>query len=167
MSAEDYMFESGDWGDWSYTYNRYHKRYRRYKQYDNFDYSFYNKSYITSERRAYGYRKIRAFYRKFLKALPLVLKEKAFYRLFKRNLQYKEISYTEGVPKQYEDVFTRLVLSLATTEDLTKAWLNLNTYEYFKKFPKGLQESLLKGFVYNYNLDLSRLSHIREYNIYV
>lgn len=164
MSAEDYMFESGDWADWSYTYSRYHKR--RYKQYDSFAYNFYNKSYTTSERRAYGYRKIRAFYRKLLKALPLALKEKAFYKLFKRNLQYKELSYTEGVPKQYEDVFTRLVFSLATIKDLTSAWLNLNTYEYFKKFPKGLQEGLLKDFVYNYNLDLSKLRHIKEYNIY-
>lgn len=163
MSAEDYMFESGDWADWSYTYNRYYKR--RYKQYDSFAYNFYNKSYTTSERRAYGYRKIRAFYRKFLKALPLALKEKAFYKLFKRNLQYKELSYTEGVPKQYEDVFTRLVLSLAATEDLTSAWLNLNTYEYFRKFPRNLRESLLKDFVDNYNLDLSKLAHIKEYNI--
>ena len=164
MSAEDYMFESGDWADWSYTYSRYHKR-RRYKQYDSFDYSFYNKSYTTSERRAYGYRKVRAFYREFLKALPLALKEKAFYKLFKRNLQYKTLSYTEDVSEQYENVFTRLVINLATTEDLTNAWLNMNTYEYFRKFPKNLQESLLKDFVDNYNLDLSKLAHIKEYNI--
>lgn len=164
MSAEDYMFESGDWADWSYTYSGYHKR-RRYKQYDSFDYSFYNKSYTTSERRAYGYRKVRAFYREFLKALPLSLKEKAFYKLFKRNLQYRALSYTEDVPEQYENVFTSLVLNLATTEDLTNAWLNMNTYEYFRKFPKNLQESLLKDFADNYNLDLSKLAHIKEYNI--
>lgn len=164
MSAEDYMFESGDWADWSYTYSGYHKR-RRYKQYDSFDYSFYNKSYTTSERRAYGYRKVRAFYRKFLKALPLALKEKAFYILFKRNLQYKKLSYTEEIPVQYEDAFRRIVFSLATTEALTNAWLNMNTYEYFSNFPRKLRESLLKGFVDNYNLDLNKLSHIEEYNI--
>lgn len=164
MSAGDYMFESGDWADWSYTYSGYHKR-RRYKQYDSFDYSLYNKSYTTSERRAYGYRKVRAFYREFLKALPLSLKEKAFYKLFKRNLQYRALSYTEDVPEQYENVFTSLVLNLATTEDLTNAWLNMNTYEYFRKFPRNLQESLLKDFADNYNLDLSKLSHIKEYNI--
>lgn len=163
MSAEDYMFESGDWADWSYTYNRYHKR--RYKQYDSFAYNFYNKSYTTSERRAYGYGKICAFYRKLLKALPLALKEEAFYKLFKRNLQHKTLSYTEDVPKQYENAFRCLVFNLATTEDLTNAWLNMNTYTYFKKFPKELRESLLKGFVANYNLDLSKLSHIKEYNI--
>ena len=61
MSAEDYMFESGDWGDWSHTHNRYHKRSRRYKQYDSFDYSLYNQPYSNAERRAYGYRKVRAF----------------------------------------------------------------------------------------------------------
>ena len=164
MSVEDYMFESGDWTDWSYTYSGYHKR-RRYKQHDSFDYSFYKKSYTTSERRAYGYRKVRAFYREFLKALPLALKEKAFYKLFKRNLQYRALSYTEDVPEQYENVFTRLVLNLATTEDLTNAWLNMNVYEYFRKLPRVLQESLLKGFVDNYNLDLNRLSHIKVYNI--
>lgn len=164
MSAEDYMFESGDWADWSYTYSGYHKR-RRYKQYDSFDYSFYNKSYTTSERRAYGYRKVCAFYREFLKALPLALKEKAFYKLFKRNLQYRELSYTEDVPEQYENAFRCMVLNLANTEDLTNAWLNMNTYEYFRKFPKNLQESLLKDFVDNYNLDLSRLAHIKGYNI--
>lgn len=164
MSAEDYMFESGDWADWSYTYSGYPKR-RRYKQYDSFDYSFYNKSYTNSERRAYGYRKVRAFYREFLKALPLALKEKAFYKLFKRNLQYRALSYTEDVPEQYENAFTRLVLNLATTEDLTNAWLNMNVYEYFRKLPRVLQESLLKGFADNYNLDLSELSHIEGYNI--
>ena len=164
MSAGDYMFESGDWADWSYTYSGYHKR-RRYKQHDSFGYSFYNKSYTTSERRAYGYRKVRAFYREFLKALPLALKEKAFYKLFKRNLQYRALSYTEDVPEQYEDVFRRMVFNLAGTEDLTNAWLNMNTYEYFRKFPKNLRESLLKDFVDNYNLDLSKLSHIKEYNI--
>ena len=60
MSAGDYMFESGDWADWSYTYSGYHKR-RRYKQYDSFDYSLYNQPYSNAERRAYGYRKVRAF----------------------------------------------------------------------------------------------------------
>ena len=164
MSAEDYMFESGDWADWSYTYSRYHKC-RRYKQYDSFDYSFYNKSYTNSERRAYGYRKVCAFYREFLKALPLSLKEKAFYKLFKRNLQYRALSYTEDIPIQYEDAFRRMVFNLAGTEDLTNAWLNMNTYEYFRKFPKNLRESLLKDFADNYNLDLSKLSHIKEYNI--
>ena len=164
MSAGDYMFESGDWADWSYTYSGYHKR-RRYKQYDSFDYSFYNKSYTTSERRAYGYRKVRAFYREFLKALPLSLKEKAFYKLFKRNLQYRALSYTEDIPIQYENAFRRMVLNLASTEDLTNAWLNMNTYECFRKFPKNLRESLLKDFADNYNLDLSKLSHIKEYNI--
>ena len=164
MSAEDYMFESGDWADWSYTYSRYHKR-RRYKQYDSFDYSFYNNSYTANERRAYGYRKVRVFYRKFLKALPLSLKEKAFYALFKRNLQYRILSYTEDIPKQYENAFRCLVLNLATPEDLTNAWLNMNVHEYFSDFPNGLQESLLKGFVDNYNLDLSKLAHIEEYNI--
>lgn len=164
MSAGDYMFESGDWADWSYTYSGYHKR-RRYKQYDSFDYSFYNKSYTTSERRAYGYRKVRAFYREFLKALPLSLKEKAFYMLFKHNLQYKKLAYTEDIPIQYEDAFRRIVFNLASTEDLTNAWLNMNTYEYFRKFPRNLQESLLKDFADNYNLDLSKLSHIEEYNI--
>ena len=69
MSAEDYMFESGDWADWAYTYDGYHRR--RYKQYGNFDYSFSRRSYTTSERKAYGYRKVRAFYKEFLKALPL------------------------------------------------------------------------------------------------
>lgn len=49
MSAEDYMFESGDWADWSYTYNRYHKRSRHYKQYDSFDYSLYNQPYSNAE----------------------------------------------------------------------------------------------------------------------
>ena len=164
MSAEDYMFESGDWADWSYTYSGYHKR-RRYKQYDSFDYSFYNKSYTTSERRAYGYRKVRAFYREFLKALPLALKEKAFYKLFKRNLQYRALSYTEDIPIQYENAFRHMVFSLAATEDLTNAWLNMNVYEYFRKLPRVLQASLLKGFVDNYNLDLSKLAHIKEYNI--
>lgn len=162
MSAEDYMFESGDWEDWSHTYNRYHKRSRHCKQYDSFDYSL---SYSYAERRAYGYKKVRAFYREFLKALPLALKEKAFYKLFKRNLQYRALSYTEGVPEQYEDAFRRMVFNLADTEDLINAWLNMNTYEYFRKFPKNLQESLLKDFVDNYNLDLSKLVHIREYNI--
>ena len=75
MSVEDYMFESGDWFDWSCTYNRYHKRSRRYKQYDSFDYSL---SYSYAERRAYGYRRVCAFYKKFLNALPTSLKEKAF-----------------------------------------------------------------------------------------
>ena len=164
MSAGDYMFESGDWADWSYTYSGYHKR-RRYKQYDSFDYSFYNKSYTTSERRAYGYRKVCAFYREFLKALPLSLKEKAFYMLFKHNLQYKKLAYMEDIPIQYEDAFRRTVFNLASTEDLTNAWLNMNVYKYFMKLPRVLQESLLKGFVDNYNLDLNRLSHIEGYNI--
>lgn len=164
MSAGDYMFESGDWADWSYTYSGYHKR-RRYKQYDSFDYSFYNKSYTTSERRAYGYRKVRAFYREFLKALPISLKEKAFYMLFKHNLQYKKLAYMEDIPIQYEDAFRRTVFNLSSTEDLTNAWLNMNTYEYFRKFPKNLRESLLKDFADNYNLDLSKLAHIKEYNI--
>lgn len=165
MSAEDYMFESGDWADQSYTYNGYHKRSRRYKQYDSFDYSLYNKPYSNVERRAYGYRKVRAFYKEFLKALPSSLKEKAFYMLFKRNLQYKKISYMEDIPMQYEDAFRRMVFSLAATEDLTNAWLNMNTYEYFIEFPRKLRESLLKDFVDNYNLDLSKLAHIEEYNI--
>lgn len=164
MSAEDYMFESGDWADWSYTYSGYHKR-RRYKQYDSFDYSLYNQPYSNAERRAYGHRKVRAFYRKFLKALPLALKEKAFYKLFKRNLQYRALSYTEDVPEQYENAFRHMVFSLAATEDLTNAWLNMNTYEYFRKFPRNLRESLLKDFEDNYNLDLSKLAHIKEYNI--
>lgn len=164
MSAEDYMFESGDWADWSYTYSGYHKR-RRYKQYDSFDYSLYNQPYSNAERRAYGHRKVRAFYRKFLKALPLALKEKAFYKLFKRNLQYRALSYTEDVPEQYENAFRHMVFSLAATEDLTNAWLNMNTYEYFRKFPRNLRESLLKDFEDNYNLDLSKLAHIEEYNI--
>ena len=162
MSAEDYMFESGDWFDWSCTYNSYHKRSRRYKQYDSFDYSL---SYSYAERRAYGYRKVRAFYREFLKALPLSLKEKAFYMLFKHNLQYKKLAYMEDIPIQYEDAFRRTVFNLASTEDLTNAWLNMNTYEYFRKFPRNLQESLLKDFADNYNLDLSKLAHIKEYNI--
>ncbi len=165
MSAEDLMFEHGDWGDWSCTYNGYHKRSRRYKQYDSFDYSLYNKPYSNVERRAYGYRKVRAFYRKFLNALPTSLKEKAFYILFKHNLQYRKMSYTEDIPIQYEDAFRRMVFNLADTEDLTNAWLNMNTYEYFRKFPKNLRESLLKDFVDNYNLDLSKLAHIKEYNI--
>lgn len=165
MSAEDYMFESGDWFDWAYTYNGYHRRSRHYKQYDSFDYSFSRRSYTTSERRAYGYRKVRAFYKEFLKALPLALKEKAFYKLFKRNLQYRKMSYTEEIPVQYEDAFRRMVFNLADTEDLTNAWLNMNTYECFRNFPRNLRESLLKGFVDNYNLDLSKLSHIKEYNI--
>lgn len=80
-------------------------------------------------------------------------------------MQYRELSYTEDVPIQYEDAFRRMVLNLANTEDLTNAWLNMNTYEYFRKFPKNLQESLLKDFVDNYNLDLSKLSHIKGYNI--
>lgn len=165
MSAEDYMFEHGDWGDWSYTYNRYHKRSRHYKQYDSFDYSLYNQPYSNAERRAYGHRKVRAFYREFLKALPISLKEKAFYMLFKHNLQYKKLAYMEDIPIQYEDAFRRMVFNLAGTEDLTNAWLNMNTYEYFRKFPRNLRESLLKDFVDNYNLDLSKLSHIKEYNI--
>ena len=156
MGAEDYMFESGDWADWSYTYSRYHKR-RRYKQYDSFDYSL---SYSYAERRAYGYRRVCAFYRKFLNALPTSLKEKAFYRLFKHNLQYRKMSYTEDIPIQYEDAFRRMVFNLADTEDLTNAWLNMNTYEYFMKFPRKLRESLLRDFADNYNLDLSKLSHI-------
>ena len=101
MSAEDYMFESGDWADLSYTYSGYHKRSRRYKQYDSFDYSLYNKPYSNAERRAYGHRKVCAFYREFLKALPLSLKEKAFYTLFKHNLQYKKLAYMKDIPIQY------------------------------------------------------------------
>ena len=58
-----------------------------------------------------------------------------------------------------------MVFSLAATEDLTNAWLNMNVYKYFMKLPRVLQESLLKGFVDNYNLDLSELSHIEGYNI--
>lgn len=162
MSAEDYMFESGDWFDWSCTYNRYHKRSRRYKQYDSFDYSL---SYSYAERRAYGYRRVCAFYKKFLNALPTSLKEKAFYILFKHNLQYRKMSYTEDIPIQYEDAFRRMVFSLASTEALTNAWLNMNTYEYFMRFPRKLRKSLLKGFVDNYNLDLNKLAHIEEYNI--
>lgn len=165
MSAEDYMFESGDWFDWAYTYNGFRKCSRSYKHYDSFDYSLYNKPYSNAERRAYGYRKVRAFYKEFLKALPLALKEKAFYKLFKRNLQYRKMSYTEEIPVQYEDAFRRMVFNLADTEDLTNAWLNMNTYECFRNFPRNLRESLLKGFVDNYNLDLSKLSHIKEYNI--
>lgn len=162
MSAEDYMFESGDWFDWSCTYNRYHKRSRRYKQHDSF---YYSLSYSYAERRAYGYRRVCAFYKKFLNALPTSLKEKAFYILFKHNLQYRKMSYTEDIPIQYEDAFRRIVFSLASTEALTNAWLNRNTYEYFMKFPRKFRESLLRGFVDNYNLDLSELSHIEGYNI--
>ena len=85
--------------------------------------------------------------------------------LFKRNLQYKKLAYMEDIPMQYEDAFRRMVFSLAATEDLTNAWLNMNTYEYFIEFPRKLRESLLKDFVDNYNLDLSKLAHIEEYNI--
>lgn len=75
------------------------------------------------------------------------------------------MSYTEDIPIQYEDAFRRMVFSLASTEALTNAWLNMNTYEYFMRFPRKLRKSLLKGFVDNYNLDLSKLAHIEEYNI--
>ena len=166
MGAEDYMFASGDWADWAYTYNGYNRRRsKRHKQYDNFDYSFSRRSYTASERKAYGYRRICAFYKEFLKALPLALKEKAFYKLFKHNLQYKTLSYTEDIPTQYEDAFRRMVFNLADKEDLINAWLNMNTYECFRKFPRNLRESLLRGFADTYSLDLSKLSHIKEYNI--
>lgn len=163
MSAEDYMFESGDWADWSYTYNGYHKRSRHYKQCNDFDYIY--RPYTASERKAYGYRSICAFYTRLLDALPVSLKKKAFHLLFKHNLQYKMHSYTRNIPKQYNDAFRRIVFNLAETDDLTNAWLNTIVYSYFKSLPKDLQKSLLKGFVDNYNLDLNALNHIREYNI--
>lgn len=105
------------------------------------------------------------FFKKFEEVVGKPVMQKAFYKLFKHNLQYKKLAYMEDIPIQYEDAFRRMVLNLANTEDLTNAWLNMNTYEYFRKFPRNLQESLLKGFVDNYNLDLSKLSHIKEYNI--
>lgn len=105
------------------------------------------------------------FFKKFEEVVGKPVMQKAFYKLFKHNLQYKKLAYMEDIPIQYEDAFRRMVLNLANTEDLTNAWLNMNTYEYFRKFPRNLRESLLKDFVDNYNLDLSKLAHIKEYNI--